>query len=129
MSARALIDSLRSGKDVARYREWGIPTAAAILEAKEVSLPVIATGGLRSGLQMAKAISLGADICGIALPFLRILSAEGISGVEAYVESLKSDFRHALFLTGCRNVAELQQTRVILGPRLKEWVSRGTRGG
>ncbi len=123
-----LIDSLRSGKDSSRFREWGIPTAAAILEAKGVSLPVIATGGLRNGLHMAKAISLGADICGIALPFLRILSKDGIPGVEKYVEALERDFRHALFLTGCKNVGELQNTNVILGARLKAWVDQRNLG-
>ncbi len=87
-------------------------------------LPVIATGGLRNGLHMAKAIALGADICGIALPFLRILSKDGMPGVEDYVEALKTDFRHALFLTGCKNVAELQKVNVILGARLKEWVTQ-----
>ncbi len=119
-----LIDSLRSGKDASRYREWGIPTAAAILEAGGARLPIIATGGLRNGLHMAKAIALGADLCGMALPFLRILSKEGIAGVENYVETLKSDFRRALFLTGCSNIAELQQTNLILGARLREWADQ-----
>ncbi len=117
-----LIDSIRSGKDSSRFRQWGIPTAASILEARSAELPVIATGGLRNGLHMAKAISLGADLCGIALPFLRILSKDGVQGVENYVDALEQDFRHALFLTGCKNVAELRKVSVILGPRLKEWV-------
>jgi isopentenyl-diphosphate delta-isomerase len=123
-----LIDSLRSGKDASRFREWGIPTAAAILEAG-VGLPLIATGGIRNGLQMAKAVALGADICGIALPFLRILAKDGIAGVERYVEALERDFRLALFLTGCNNVAELRQTKVLLGARLKAWVDQRNLGG
>jgi isopentenyl-diphosphate delta-isomerase len=119
-----LIDSLRSGKDSSRYREWGIPTAAAVLEAKGVGLPVIATGGLRDGLHMAKAIALGADLCGMALPFLRVLAKDGIPGVEDFVEALERDFRHALFLTGCKNVEELKNTSLVLGARLKEWVDQ-----
>ncbi len=119
-----LIDSMRSGKDSSRFRDWGIPTAAAILEARRVRLPVIATGGLRNGLHMAKSIALGADLCGMALPFLRVLSGEGVQGVENFVDSLERDFRQALFLTGCRNVAELQKVNVILGPTLKEWVTQ-----
>jgi isopentenyl-diphosphate delta-isomerase len=123
-----LIDSLRSGKDASRFREWGIPTAAAVLEAR-VGLPLIATGGIRSGLHMAKAVALGADICGIALPFLRILAKDGIAGVERYVEALKRDFRIALFLTGSKNVAELRQAKVLLGARLKAWVDQRNLGG
>lgn len=119
-----LIDSLRSGKDASQYREWGIPTAAAILEAKGVGLPVIATGGLRNGLDMAKAIALGADLCGIALPFLRIVAKEGVSGAERFVDGLKRDFRHALFLTGCRNLEELKKTNLVLGTRLKAWADQ-----
>ena len=123
----SLIDSLRSGKDVSQYGAWGIPTAAAVLEA-QVGLPVIATGGLRNGLHMAKAIALGADLCGIALPFLRILARDGIPGVEAFVEGLKQDFRHALFLTGCRNIAELRRTSFLLEAGLKEWADQRNLG-
>lgn len=123
-----LIDSLRSGRDASHYREWGIPTAAAILEAKGTGLPLIATGGIRNGLQMAKAIALGADLCGIALPFMRILSRDGIAGVEAYVKALKRDFRYALFLTGCKDVAELQRTNLIFGARLKLWMDQRNLG-
>jgi isopentenyl-diphosphate delta-isomerase len=120
-----LIDSLRSGKDSSRFREWGIPTAASILEAKGAGLPVIATGGLRNGLHMAKAIALGADLCGMALPFLRVLSEDGIQGVEDFVDALERDLRNALFLTGCRRVEDLKNTRIVPGARLMEWVSTG----
>lgn len=120
----SLIDSLRSGRDASQYREWGIPTAAAILEAKGAGLPLIATGGLRNGLHMAKAIALGADLCGIALPFLKIVAREGVSGAERFVDGLERDFRRALFLTGCKNLKELKQTNLVLGTRLKAWVEQ-----
>jgi isopentenyl-diphosphate delta-isomerase len=125
----SLIDSLRSGRDASQYREWGIPTAAAVLEAKGAGLPLIATGGLRNGLHMAKAIALGADLCGIALPFLRIVSREGVSGAERFVDGLERDFRRALFLTGCKNLEELKQTNLVLGARLKEWVEQRSLDG
>jgi len=113
------VDSLRSGIDISEYKKWGIPTAASIVESR-VGLPIIATGGIRNGLQMAKAIVLGADLCGIALPFLRILSQGGISAIEKYVDLLKRDFTYALFLTGCRNITELKRARFYLQARLKE---------
>ena len=123
-----LIDSLRSGKDASLYRAWGIPTTAAILEA-QVGLPLIATGGLRNGLHMAKAIALGADLCGIALPFLRALSNGGVPAVEGLVDALERDFRRALFLTGCRNIRQLKSSDVILGARLRAWVDQRHLGG
>jgi len=113
-----LIDSIRAGIDSAVFRNWGIPTAVSVMEC-QVGLPVIATGGIRTGLQMAKAIALGADLCGIALPFLRILSKEGTAGVERYLDTLKADFIRALFLTGCRTVADLKNARYTLIADLK----------
>ncbi|MFC1592153.1 type 2 isopentenyl-diphosphate Delta-isomerase [Thermodesulfobacteriota bacterium] len=115
-----IVDSIRSGLDADSYRSWGIPTAAAVLEAG-VGLPLIATGGVRSGLQMAKAIALGADVCGIALPFLKALDRGGEEAAGRYVELLVADFRRAMFLTGCRNLAELRSARVVLSGRLKAW--------
>ncbi len=122
-----LIDGLRADTETDRFEAWGIPTAAAILEAR-VGLPLIATGGVRNGLQMAKAIALGADLCGIALPFLKALARGGIPAVEDYVALLKREFKAAMFLTGCKNIEELKRTDYILGTRLKEWVEqRGLR--
>ena len=116
-----LVDSIRSGKDSSRFRTWGIPTAASILEARGVGLPLIATGGVRNGLQMAKAVLLGADLCGIALPFLRILNKEGIEGVERYVDTLRREFCFALYLTGSRDTEAFQKKGFVLGARLREW--------
>jgi isopentenyl-diphosphate delta-isomerase len=84
----------------------------------------VETGGLRNGLHVAKAIALGANLCGIALPFLRILSKEGVSGVDAYVEALELDFRHALFLTGCKDAEALRRSNVIFGTELKAWMDQ-----
>ena len=95
-----LIDSLRSGKDSSRYREWGIPTAAAILEAKGVSLPVIATGGLRNGLHMAKAIALGADgvVIGtaemVALECIRCGNCESGRGCPRGIATTDTELAH-----------------------------------
>jgi len=105
-----LIDSIRSGIDATNFKTWGIPTAASIIEA-QVGLPVISTGGIRSGIHMAKAIALGAELCGIALPFLRILEGQGAEGIERYIDMLKADFTRIMFLTGCGTVAVLKKTR------------------
>ncbi|MEM4222220.1 MAG: type 2 isopentenyl-diphosphate Delta-isomerase [archaeon] len=116
-----LIDSLRSGKDCTNFKYWGIPTACSILEAK-VGLPIIATGGIRTGLDIAKAIALGADLCGIALPFLRILKKDGVEGLEKYVDKLHEELKMAMFLTGCRNIQELKKAKYVLTGRIKNWV-------
>ncbi|MBI4214615.1 type 2 isopentenyl-diphosphate Delta-isomerase, partial [archaeon] len=60
----AHIEAKRAGKNLGEFKEHGIPTAAAVLECRKVGLPIIATGGIRSGLEIAKAIALGASACG-----------------------------------------------------------------
>jgi len=117
-----LVDSLRSGTDSDRFRSWGIPTAASILEARVTGLPLIATGGVRDGLQMAKAVALGADLCGIALPFIRILDRQGVEGVERYVDTLKREFRFSLYLSGAANIEDFRKKKPVLGPRIVEWI-------
>ena len=116
-----LVDSIRSGTDAGRFLSWGIPTAISIVEARGFGIPLIATGGIRNGLQMAKAILLGADLCGIALPFLRVLSKEGREGVDRYVDNLKREFRYALYLTGSRTISEFRKSPSVLGGTLLEW--------
>ncbi len=117
-----VVDSIRSGKDSTRFRDWGIPTAVSILEARGAGVPLIATGGVRNGLQMAKAVGLGADLCGIALPFIKILEREGIQGVEKYIDALKQEFRYSLYLTGAGNIAAFRQRHPVLGGRILEWM-------
>jgi isopentenyl-diphosphate delta-isomerase len=115
-----IIDGLRSGIDTAGFSHWGIPTAVSLIESR-VGLPLIATGGIRTGLQMAKAIALGAEVCGIALPFLRALLRGGEQAVESYIDSLILDFRQAMYLTGCQNMQHLKKVRYIMTGGILEW--------
>ena len=119
-----LVDSLRSGIDSTRFRSWGIPTAASILEARDTDIPLIATGGVRDGLQMAKAVFLGADLCGIALPFLKIFNEEGDTGLDRYIDTLKREFCFSLYLTGSRQIKEFRQKSCILSNRLRDWAEQ-----
>ncbi len=84
--------------------EWGIPTATCLLENGERKIPLIATGGVRSGFDVAKAVALGATACGMALPVLRAWY-EGRA--EEYLERVVAELRVALFLTGSRNLKKL----------------------
>jgi len=88
------------------FRDWGIPTAVSVVAASAAGLPIIATGGIRSGLDAAKAMALGATAVGVARPLL-IAALESEEAVERWIEGFLEELRVAAFLTGCRSVTEL----------------------
>lgn len=107
-------------KDIGRdFWNWGIPTAFCIVECCEI-LPTIATGGIRSGIDVAKAIALGARVASSALPFLRpatISAEEVVKKLEYFLQGLKV----AMFLTSSEKVEDLMGKVFITG-KLKEWL-------
>jgi len=107
----------------ATFWNWGIPTPASVVLA-QVGLPVVATGGVRSGLDVAKAIALGATAAGIAKP---MLEAAKVSA-DAVVQELRAtieELRAAMFLTGASSVAELQERHAIVSRPTSDWLEIG----
>ncbi|MCD6348157.1 MAG: type 2 isopentenyl-diphosphate Delta-isomerase [Candidatus Korarchaeota archaeon] len=101
-----------------RFADWGIPTPLAILEVSRLNATIIGSGGVRSGLDAAKCIALGAEAAGAARPFF-VRALEG--GVEGVVRELKSfiyEMKIATFLTGSITPQQLRLTRkyVLTGP-------------
>ncbi|MCL4371111.1 MAG: type 2 isopentenyl-diphosphate Delta-isomerase [Chloroflexi bacterium] len=129
----ALIEAYRSAARGARrlqergrlFARWGIPTAACLIECSVAGLPVIATGGIRSGLDAAKALALGATAVGVALPLLKA-AMESYERVEEWLEGFLEELRTAMFLVGARTVEELRSREVVLLGRTREWA--GQRG-
>ena len=103
------------------FWDWGIPTAFCIAECFDV-LPTIATGGLRSGLDLAKAIALGAEIGGVALPFLKA-AVESSEKVKEEIEYFTRGLKVAMFLTECKEIEELKKIPVFIKGEFKEWLS------
>jgi isopentenyl-diphosphate delta-isomerase len=101
----------------ALYSNWGIPTAVSILES--VILPVIGTGGIRHGLHVAKAIALGASLCGIGLPLLK-LAIKGPENVISEIKAITEELKVAMLLTGCRTLDELKRCPLIITGETKE---------
>ena len=104
------------------FGEWGIPTAVSIIEVRSVTdLPIIASGGIKNGLEVAKAIALGADAGAMAGSILKELLKNGYEKAKEYLVNSINEYRLALFLTGSKNAQELKRKRkVLLGP-LAEW--------
>lgn len=84
-----------------RFRRWGIPTVASTLECLEVHDTVVASGGVRSGIDIAKAVALGATAGGLAKPFLSP-SARGTDAAVEAAEDLIAELETAMFVTGSR---------------------------
>jgi isopentenyl-diphosphate delta-isomerase len=107
------------------FAEWGIPTAAAVMGMRGLGLGCIASGGIRSGLDVAKVIALGAVAAGVALPVLRAYTAGGAPGAGEFVTRLVAGLRTAMLLTGARDTAALGRVPTVVGPRLRAWVDFG----
>jgi isopentenyl-diphosphate delta-isomerase len=92
-----------------RFGEWGIPTAESIVNVRDAAadLPLVASGGIRSGMDIAKAIALGADLAAIARPFL-IKAEEGEEALQRHVEELLGDLRLCMLATGSATVGALR---------------------
>jgi len=108
------------------FWDWGIPTAASLIEArKAVRIPLIASGGLRNGLEVAKCVALGASIAAMAYPFLRAAS-QSRENLFAFADMLLAELRSAMFLVGARNISALASSRYILTGALAQEVSSRT---
>lgn len=95
------------------FGEWGIPTADALVECRRAvpDTPVVASGGIRNGLEAAKAIALGAQMVGIARPFLEaanVSTEETIRAIDAFAREL----RVAMFGVGARTIGELARVHM-----------------
>jgi hypothetical protein len=89
------------------FADWGIPTAAALAAVRGLGLEVIASGGIRTGLDVARAIALGARVAGVALPVFRAYREGGLPAAARFLERLVEGLRTAMVLTGSRDLEAL----------------------
>jgi isopentenyl-diphosphate Delta-isomerase len=108
----SMVESFRNDGimgDVGRtFANWGIPTADCLVSLSKLGTPLIASGGIRSGLDAAKAVALGADAVGVALPALKAYHDGGENAVREYVLRFMAEFRTAMYLSGSKKVRQLR---------------------
>ena len=94
------------------FSQWGIPTAESIAECNKIKgLTIIGSGGIRTGIDVAKAIVLGADIVGMALPLLK-LATESPKAVEEKIISLAQELKITMFCLGVKNIKEMKSLKL-----------------
>ncbi|MFP3872664.1 MAG: type 2 isopentenyl-diphosphate Delta-isomerase [Candidatus Natronoplasma sp.] len=103
-------------------RDWGIPTPVSLKMCRgSVSLPLIATGGIRNGVQIAKALALGANTVGIAGGILPAVK-EGEKAAVEYIERLKYELKLTMFLMGCEKPKDLVDVNRVITGEVKRWL-------
>lgn len=92
------------------FTNWGIPTVVSLVETARTGAPCIATGGLRTGIDVAKSLTLGAHLGGMALPLFRA-GMRGEQTLINLIEEIHQQLRVGMFLTGSRTITELRSVR------------------
>jgi isopentenyl-diphosphate delta-isomerase len=106
------------------FWDWGIPTVASLIEVKSnTKIKVIASGGVRTGLDIAKSIALGAEAAGLALPLLK-QAVKGVKQTMQFLETIIEELKTAMFLTGSKNLNELKNAPIIISGKTSIWLSK-----
>jgi len=123
------VETLRAEGDQARLGnllwDWGIPTAASVHNCVQVGLETIATGGIQTGLDVARALALGATAAGIARPMLQAHVRGGRAAAEQLIDQVERELRAVMLLTGAADVASLRTAPRIVFEPLKQWCALG----
>ena len=104
------------------FRDWGIATPVSIIEAKVAQVPLISTGGVRTGLDMARALALGATLVGIGFPFLKAAS-QSYDAVCELLETIIAELKVAMQLSGAATIEQFQQVDIVVTGETRNWLS------
>jgi isopentenyl-diphosphate delta-isomerase len=110
------------------FWDWGIPTAVSLVETvQSVKIPVIASGGIRNGIDITKSLALGASLVSATYPFLQPATT-GSEDVKKALRYLIEEVKNAMFLLGAKSVKRLQKVPVVLTGKTAQWLKmRGFR--
>ncbi|BCU67454.1 type 2 isopentenyl-diphosphate Delta-isomerase [Sulfolobales archaeon HS-7] len=110
-------------KSAKLFANWGIPTAASIIETRYVmnNAFIIGSGGIRNGLDVAKAIALGSNISGFALPALGEV-IRGKASLTEFLQSVIFELKVGMLLTGSKDVKQLHKVPLVISSKLLNWI-------
>jgi len=101
--------------------DWGLPSPISLLEAKTSGLPIISNGGINNGLNVARAIALGAEAASMAHVLLSS-ALESSEKTKEQLERIIDELKTIMFLTGSKNIEELKKARYVLIRKLNPWL-------
>lgn len=105
------------------FWDWGIPTAVSIVEVSQtVNIPVIASGGIRTGVEVAKALALGSSLTSLSRPILRT-AVKGTKETTKLLSYLMDELKNAMFLIGVTSIENLRRTPLVITGRTAEWLN------
>jgi isopentenyl-diphosphate Delta-isomerase len=105
------------------FWDWGIPTAASLIEvAQSVKIPVIASGGVRNGIDIAKSLAVGASIASVCQPVLEA-AEKSAKNVEQLLKCYIDQLRDAMFLVGAEKPSDLTKTPAVITGKTAEWLN------
>jgi isopentenyl-diphosphate delta-isomerase len=104
------------------FWDWGIPTAASLIEVSQtVNVPVSASGGIRNGVDMAKALALGASLTSISQPVLQA-AVKGVEETKELLMTLMEELKNSMFLVGADSVKALWEKPLVITGKTAEWL-------
>lgn len=104
------------------FWDWGIPTVMSLVEiTQEVEIPIIASGGVRSGLDIAKALALNANLTSVAQPVLRSAVC-GVNETNELLSLLLAELKNVMFLVGAEKITDLSKIPLVITGKSAEWL-------
>lgn len=103
------------------FWSWGVPTPASIVECASAGAQVVASGGIRSGIDVAKSLAIGASMAATALPLLGPATTDTAEVVKS-LRGFERALRISMFLTGSKDLSKLKSAPLVIRGETREWL-------
>jgi isopentenyl-diphosphate Delta-isomerase len=102
------------------FGEWGNDLCASLIALEKQEGMILASGGIRTGIDVAKVISLGAKLAGLALPFIRAEKRDGQECILREIDKIAWDLKTVMVLTASENISALSRAGLIIDSRIRQ---------
>lgn len=121
----ARVENERRNDRLMYFNEWGISTAASIVEVTQTApnVSVLASGGIRTAVDAVKALALGASAVGVARPFLKTLVEQGVAALIGEITAWHADFTRMMTALGAKTVSDLQRAPLVISGKTHHWLT------